>query len=272
MVIDIHTHAFPDKIYARTIRILENNILENSHAEYKACGDGSVGGLERSSREAGFDLSVIMPIATSPKQPKNINAFAVENSKREGLLSFGSIYPFDEDYERTLEEIKEMGLLGIKLHPEYQKFYVDCPEMRKIARKCEELGLLILLHSGDDHGAPPPIHCTPERLANLLDYVSGENIIAAHLGGWKLWDDVEKYIIGKPIYLDTCFSLHLLDKERAAGMIRAHGTDRVLMGSDWPWYPQDKAAALVRALPIEEKEKELICGENAARLLGIKKI
>ncbi len=271
MVIDIHTHAFPDRICARTIQILERNILTHSHKEYKACGDGSVGGLAASGKAAGIDVSVIMPIATSPKQTEKINAFAAENCRREGILSFGSLYPFDEDYERTLENIKELDLPGIKLHPEYQGFFVDCPEIRRIVKKCEELGLLVMLHSGDDHGAPPPIHCTPERLANLLDYVSGSNIIAAHMGGWNIWDDVERYIIGKPIYIDTSFSLHLLDGERAAKMIRNHGVRRVLEGSDWPWYSQAQSLAMVRALPLDEEEKALICGGNSARILGLEK-
>lgn len=269
MIIDMHTHAFPDRIYERTIQILEKNIYYNSHQEYHAVGSGNIAGLKASMSEGGIDCSLVLPIATAPKQTENINRFAAEINGTDGIYSFGSLHPSQEDIEGILEQIAYAGLRGIKLHPEYQQLYIDSPQAIRIFRKCEELGLYCILHAGADHGCPPPIHCSPERLSHVLDYVSGDHIIAAHMGGWKMWEEAQRYIIGTPILIDTCFSLHLMPGKQAECMIRAHGADKVLLGSDWPWYSQEKSAELVKGLELSDDEKTLICGENARRILGL---
>ena len=84
-----------------------------------------------------------------------------------------------------------------------------------------------------------------------------------------MWEEAQRYIIGTPILIDTCFSLHLMPSKQAECMIRAHGADKVLLGSDWPWYPQEKSAELVKGLGLSDNEKTLICGENARRILGL---
>lgn len=269
MIIDFHTHAFPDRICERTIKTLEQNILDCSNYEYRAVGSGNIDGLKKSMAADGIDFSLVLPIATAPKQTHNINTFAAEINGHDGIFSFGSLHPDQEDIEGTLEQIAALGLRGIKLHPEYQRFYIDSPAALRILKKCEQLGLYVVLHTGMDHGCPPPLHCTPERLSHVLDYVSGSRIIAAHMGGWNMWDDAEKYIIGTPIIIDTTFSLHLMDKSQAQRMIRAHSADRVLLGSDWPWYPQGKSLDLLKKLDLTESELAKISGGNAARILGI---
>ena len=269
MIIDMHTHAFPDRICERTIKILEQSIYDVSHIAYHAVGSGNVSGLCSSMAEGGIDASVVLPIATAPKQTENINRFACEINAKNGIYSFGSLHPSQENYNEILEKIAASGLRGIKLHPEYQGFYVDSKEAVRIFKKCEELGLYCVLHTGKDHGMPPPVHCTPKRLRRVLDYVSGSHLIAAHMGGWSMWEDSQKYIIGTPIIIDTCFSLHLLPPGEAFDMIRAHGADKVVAGSDWPWYSQKEAIDLVRRLGLSEEETSMICGENARRILGI---
>lgn len=269
MIIDMHTHAFPDRIYERTIKILEQNIYDNSHTHYKATGSGNTDGLVASMAEGGINYSLVLPIATAPKQTENINNFAAEINGKNGLYSFGSLHPMQEDWESVLEHIAELGLKGIKLHPEYQNFYVDSPEAIRIFKKCEQLGLYCTLHAGKDHGCQPPVHCSPQRLSHILDEVSGRYIIAAHMGGWSMWEESQKYIIGSPFIIDTCFSLHLIPKSDVAKMIRTHGADKVILGSDWPWFSQKEAAELVRSLGLSDAEVAQICGENARKILGI---
>lgn len=269
MIIDFHTHVFPDKIVKRTIAILESNIEKQSNYIYHAVGDGSVGGLIENMKKEAIDASVVLPIATSPKQTENINAFAVTINGKDGVYSFGSLHPDNEDIDGILERIKESGLKGIKLHPEYQSFYIDSKESIKILKKCEELGLYTILHAGNDHGCPPPLHCKPHKLKNVLSEVSGKYIIAAHMGGWSMWEEAEKYIIGTTIMIDTCFSLHLMDRKTASAMIKAHGAEKVLFGTDWPWYSQAKTYEHLSALDLTEDEKALISSVNARKILGI---
>ncbi len=269
MIIDFHTHAFPDKIYERAVKILESNIKEHGGYEYRAFGSGNVDGLIRNMKAEGIDASLVLPIATSPKQSNSINDFASLINTKNGIYSFGSVHPEWEDIYGALEKIAELGLKGIKLHPEYQSFYADSDKSLKILRKCEDLGLYTVLHSGCDHGCPLPLHCTPDRLKNVLGYVSGKYIISAHMGAWNMWEDVQKYIIGTPILIDTSFSLHLLDKKEAYDMIKTHGTENVLFGSDWPWYSQKKAYAELSAIGLSDDELKAICEDNPRKILDI---
>jgi len=269
MVIDFHTHIFPDRIYEKTIKILESNIKEYSGIDYKAVGTGNLTGLISDMEKDGIDFSVVMPIATHPKQTENIISFANEINGKNGVYSFASLHPENDDTDGILERIKEMGFRGIKLHPEYQSFYIDSPKSLKILKKCDDLGLYTVLHTGKDHGCPPPYHCMPERLKKVLEIVSGKYIIAAHMGGWNVWDKTSECIIGTPVLIDTAFSLHMLDKNLAADMIKAHGANKVLFGTDWPWFSQTKTLKLLEDLPISEEDKENIKHKNAEKILGI---
>ncbi|MDO4618722.1 MAG: amidohydrolase family protein [Clostridia bacterium] len=269
MVIDFHTHLFPDKIYEKTIKILENNIWEHSHTHYSAVGTGNLSGLKNDMAKDDIDISLVLPIATHPKQTDNIIAFAYELNGKDGIYSFASLHPDNEDTDGILEKIKEMGFRGIKLHPEYQSLFIDSEKSLKILKKCEDLGLYTVLHTGKDHGCPPPLHCAPDRLRNVLSEISGKYIIAAHMGGWDMWDESMEHIIGTPILIDTCFSLHFMDKEKATDMIKAHGAVKVLFGTDWALYSQKKTLEFLESLSLTSEEKEMIKHKNAEKILGL---
>ena len=176
MLIDFHTHLFPDKIATRALEVLKKGII-NTHGKLLLTPqtDGTKEGLLRSMDENGVDISVVMPIATTPTQHTTINHFAKEITDNKRIISFGSIHPRQEDFEKSLEEISEMRLKGIKLHPEFQEFYIDEPIVEKIVKKCSNLGLWVLFHCGEDYGYKPPFRCTPERLRNLLDKTGCKN-------------------------------------------------------------------------------------------------
>ena len=268
MIVDFHTHIFPPAIAARTLDALKAGALRVAGVEMEAYTDGTADGLRRSMKANGIDLSVVMPIATKPTQTETINRYAAEVSS-DGLLSFGSLHPANEDPEGILERLAEAGFKGIKLHPEFQNFYIDSPESLRILRCAERLGLLVLLHTGADVGVPPPVHCTPQRLRGVLDHVSGKNIIAAHMGGFDLWEDAERYLLGTPLYLDTAVVADFLDAETAKRMILSHGTDRVLMASDSPWTDQGRSAAYIRDMNFSKEDEDKILGGNACRLLDL---
>ena len=162
-----------------------------------------------------------------------------------------------------------MGLKGIKLHPELQNFFIDSPESIRILKKAEELGLYVSIHTGISIGSPPPIHCSPEALKNAIKKVSGEKIIAAHMGGWGLWDDAEKYIAGSPVYMDISFIKGYLSKAQCKRMFERHGTEKILYGSDSPWEKQSDSLDFISGLGLSEEEIENITYKNALRILNI---
>lgn len=263
VIIDIHTHIFPDELAERALSVLSHN------CSCPAYLDGTCADLVASMQRAGVDRSVIMPIATKPSQARGINQWAAEIShKRPEIIAFGTIHPRQEDWRAEIDAIVAEGFRGVKLHPDYQKFFVDDPELMPIYRTLAEAGLIVLFHAGVDIGLPPPVHCTPDRLARALDAVPELTVIAAHMGGWQCWDDVERYLVGRNVYFDTSFSLSYMGAERMAELIRAHGAGRVLFGTDSPWTDQAAEVEGIRALPFDEETLSAVLGGNASRLLG----
>lgn len=264
MIIDIHTHAFPDTLAERAVSTLAEV------SKIAARSDGTCDGLSASARKAGIDLSVVMPIATKPSQTRSINSWATEvNRNYENVLCFGTLHPAQSNWQEEVEYIVSNGIKGVKLHPDYQETFVDDPALIPILRGLADADLILLLHAGVDIGLPPPTHCTPDRLARMLDSVPGIKVIAAHMGGYLCWDDVEKHLLGRDLYLDTSYSLADLGGERMAGLIRTHGPDRVLFGTDSPWTDQSAELAGVRALSLAREEIDGILGGNAQRLLKL---
>ena len=132
-----------------------------------------------------------------------------------------------------------------------------------------------MVHGGIDIGLPDPIHCTPARTVKVLQDTETDKLIVAHMGGWTLWDEVEELLIGRNVYLDTSFSIDclegvqgLLNKERFTRMVRDHGADRILFGTDSPWCDQKQSKEWILHTDLTGEEKEKILGENARKLLG----
>ena len=200
MIIDIHTHTFPDKLAATTIPKLELM----SHT--KSYVDGTNGGLMASMAKAGVNYSVVLPVATSPKQVVHINDSSArinEQFEQTGIFSFGCIHPDYDDYRAELARVKDLGLKGIKLHPVYQDVNFDDIRTLRILDRAAELGLIVLTHSGLDVGFPGRVRVTPAMVQHAVKEVGPLTLILAHMGGWRNWDEAEQLLADAPVYLDT---------------------------------------------------------------------
>lgn len=262
MIIDFHTHAFPDKIAAKAMAVLSANA-----GNVIPFHDGTVPSLKAYVEKSGADKAVMLNIATTPRQQKNVNDFAIACNQG-AVIAFGSVHPDAPDALEELERIKEAGLQGVKLHPEYQSFYVDEDRMLPIYEKIRELGLITVFHAGVDIEYFEPVHCTPQRLAAVLPVFAGVPVVAAHMGGWMLWYEVEKYLVGKDVYFDTAFSYGRMPREHCKRIIRSHGAERILFGSDMPWSGTDLELRFIDSLGLDKEEKAAVLGGNAGRLLG----
>ena len=263
MIIDFHTHTFPDSLAARAIAQL------SERGQVTPATDGTNTGLLASMQRAGVNYSVVMPIATRAKQVKSINDWALEVNRIAGLRAFGTLHPGqpEVEWQAEIDRLREGGVLGVKMHPDYQEFYVDDPAIVPLCRALADAGLLLLLHAGIDIGYPEPVHCPPPRLARLLDALPDLRIIAAHMGGYRQWDEVEVYLLGRDLYLDTCYSQEELGDERMTSLMRAHGIKRILFGTDSPWIDQTAAVAGIQTLPLTAEEQHAVLGDNARCLL-----
>ena len=266
MVIDFHTHIFPDKIAAKTIEHLENV------GGIKAATDGTLSGLLSSMEQSGVDLSVILPVATKPSQFETIQSFAKSvNEQYSGkLISFGGIHPDCEDYKKELDIIKELGFKGIKLHPDYQGVMIDDIRFMRIIEYASELGLIIITHAGIDIGLPDPVHCPPKKMRKVLDAIQPEKMVLAHYGGWSQWEEVYEYLAGEPVWLDTAFIYDYISKEQFHRILEKHDSDKILFATDSPWSDMAKGLDWIRSLALPKEVEEAILFGNAKRLLEIK--
>lgn len=262
MVINFHTHCFPDKIAGKAM-----SALNFSSGGLMPHTDGTYAGILREMEEENVDLSVCLSIATNTHQQTKVNDFAHEINGGK-TVAFGSVHPDSENVFEELERIKELGLSGIKLHPEFQNFFVDDDKMKPIYKKISELGLITVFHAGADLGYTGPVKCTPERLEKALSWFDAP-VVAAHWGGISCYDEVVRRLCGKDIYFDTSFGYRVIPKPYAEMIIEKHGTDRILFGSDSPWSTPSMERRLIDTLSLTEGEKMKIYGENAKKLLRI---
>lgn len=277
MLVDFHTHVFPEKIAAHAIEVLTAGIYREQGADYRrgealTFRPATVRGLLDAMRASGVDKSICLPIATKPEQTAGTNRFALsvsQNGSEPGaaLESFGTLHPADPDYEAVLNGIAEAGFRGVKLHLQFQQYDIDSPEVIRILKKATSLGLLVIFHAGADIGLPPPVYTTPEKIRHVLGEVDGSRLIAAHLGGWAMWDDVEKYLVGTDIFLDTAYIRQFICPEQCLRIIRQHGAEKILFGSDSPWEDPADTLAFLQSLGLTAHELSLITHENAERLL-----
>ena len=173
------------------------------------------------------------------------------------------------NYKEILKEIKNLGLKGIKLHPDYQDMYFDDIRYEHIVDTASELGLITVVHAGADPKCPKDVHCTPKMARKLLDDVKPEKLVLAHMGGNEMWDEVEKYLVGQNVYFDTGVILDRMPEEQFLRMVHMHGADRILFGTDSPWADQKKFVTLFDQMPLTEEEKMAVFSGNAKKLLGI---
>jgi predicted TIM-barrel fold metal-dependent hydrolase len=262
MIIDFHTHAFPEKIAKPTIEKLS----------YTAGGlipqtDGTIDGLKAVMKRDGIDKSVVLAIATNEKQQKAVNDF-IKSQESDNIIPFGSVYPWAEDALDELERIKAMGMKGIKFHPEYQNFYVDDEKMKPLYKKASQLGFIILFHAGEDIGFPAPYHATPERLRKAAKWIDSP-IVCAHWGGANMGEEVMKHLCDIPVYFDTAFGYASMPKPRAQRILDKKGVDWFLFGSDCPWHAPNWDIGMLETLGLSPEEKEKIYHLNAEKLLNI---
>ncbi|WP_265445295.1 amidohydrolase family protein [Acetivibrio straminisolvens] len=262
MIIDFHVHCFPDKLAPRAVSQLA------ATAGIPPRVDGTISGLKESMKRAGVAKSVVLSIATKATQTENINNWSAEIQDEE-IIAFGSIHPEYENWKTELFRIKDMGIKGIKFHPDYQNFFVDDKKMFPIYETAFELGLIVVFHAGVDIGLPAPYHATPERLEKIVRTFPGCKVVAAHMGGFSFWDDVERFLVGTDIYLDTSYSLDFMDGEQAKRIFKNHDVSKILFATDSPWMDQEEAILKLKNLNLDKETENAILGLNAKALLGL---
>jgi len=272
MIIDFHTHLFPEKVAANAIKTLEER------AKIKAYTDGTESGLYSSMckldsrNKPCVDISIVLPVVTNPLKTNHFNEFAQKLNEKYAksnpkIISFAGIHPDTPDYKSVIKNIASSGFKGIKLHPDYQNTFIDDIRYEKIIEEAECYKLITVVHAGIDIGLPEPVHCPPEKAQRLIDDVHPNHLVLAHMGGWKQWNNVENYLVGQNVYFDTASTDSYLSSEQFTRIVKTHGADKILFATDSPWSGQLETISMINALPLSDEEKIMILGGNAERLL-----
>ena len=282
MIIDFHTHTFPDSIAGKVIQNLAMKCCTSP------ASDGTVSGLISSMKEAGVSYSVTLPVMTTSRQVESINRNTIlqkDTLFENGIVAFGGMYPDYPDYKKELQALASAGIKGIKLHPAYQQTYLDDIRMLRIISSATELGLIVLTHAGIDIGIYDDNYCSVKHILNVIKEVQPEKLVLAHMGNWACWNVVEKELAGAPVWFDSAFTIgpytpypgaeptpyfdsHMLEIDFLR-IARKHGMDKILFATDSPWQRQKEYIKAFKALPMTEEEQNMFFFENAVKLLEL---
>ena len=266
MIIDFHTHIFPDKIAKKTIDLLAEK------GGVPPFSDGTVDQLLRQMEEAGVDVSITLPVLTMPSQFESVNGFAAEVNRafKGRLISFAGIHPKCEDIDDKMKFIKKSGFRGVKIHPDYQETFITDEGYLRIMECAKEYDLIVITHAGTDAGYRGlPVKCPPKLALELIRKVRHSKFVLAHYGANEMFSEVLETLCGEDVYFDTAYILRFIGEETFKEILQKHGEDRILFATDSPWSDIKKDINIIRSFGLNKNTEEKLFCENARRLLGI---
>lgn len=261
--IDSHCHIYPEKIASKAVAGTDN------FYDTKSVGAGTVKDLIDRGTTAGIDHFIVQSVATTPHQVQSINNFIAKEvaENPDKLTGLGTLHPDSEDIKGDVEHLLELGLKGVKLHPDIQAFKIDDYRCLKIYELCEEKGLPVLMHTGDNRYD----YSNPNRLLPVLDIYKNLTVIGAHFGGWSIWEEACQKYGGKPnFYVDCSSSFNYIDKLAAKRIIEGYGIDRVLFATDYPMWDHQNEIEYFLSLGLDETQKKNILNINAKKVFNLK--
>lgn len=260
-MIDFHTHAFPDALAERAMRQLM------SEAEgVEAFLDGRVSSLLRSMDENGIEASVLCCIATRPEQFEPIFKWC-EQIASERIVPFASVHPADPQAVERIRRIAQAGFKGVKMHPYYQDFCMDDPALFPLYEAMCDQKLMLAVHTGFDIAFERVEKGSPRQIGAVMSQFPELRLITTHLGGWRQWDDVERYLAGRPVFMETSWSLEFMEIEQARRILLTHPAEYLLFGTDSPWTDQAASIRGIKRLNLPEERLRKLFYENARTLL-----
>lgn len=268
MIIDFHTHNFPDSLAPKAMAALLSTDL--SKTGIVAHTDGTAGEAKELLRAAGIDRAVVCNIATNTRQESKVNDYAISLKGSDFFCPLGSIHPYSEYKDLELCRLAEAGIKGIKLHPDYAGVLLSDSGYDEIFSLLSAFGFFVVVHAGYDPISPEKVHATPEMFRRIAEKYPSLRLVAAHMGGFNRAEEVYSTLVGTNVYIDTSLSsLRRGERETLYKILGEHREDRILFGTDTPWANPKAELDFVLNAPIDEQRRTKILSENAKELLGL---
>ena len=258
MIIDFHTHAYPDKIADNGVQYIGDFYALPMY------GKGTIAHLKQVEREAGVTYTVVLGVAVRPDLVQSINNWLLSVLDDE-LIGFGTIHAAYEDNAGEIARFLAEGCRGAKIHPDMQEYVIDDPRLDSAYDYLSQVEAPLMVHLGDARYE----YSMPQRLAKVMDRFPRLKVIGAHLGGYTRWDDALTLCGRENLWLDTSSALWALDPALSRNIIERHGEDRILFGTDYPVSLPEREFQLLDRLGLSDSVKEKILYRNGAELLKI---
>ena len=259
-IIDFHDHIYPEKISVKAVKSV------GDFYGLKMDCQGTAQSLIASGKKAGVSNYVVCSVAVDENHVEAINNYiASECAEHSEFLGLAAMHSDYDDKMSELERALKLGLRGVKIHPDTQHFNMDDEKMFEFYDYLQEKELPILIHCGDYRYD----YSHPRRLKRLLELFPRLTVVAAHFGGWSLFDLAVEYLKDTSCYFDTSSSFSFTGLTRAGELIRLYGAERIVFGSDFPMWDLSEELSLFEQLTLTEQEKELILYKNAERILKL---
>lgn len=259
-LIDIHTHIYPSAI-ARKAAASIREFYQLGTEEM----DGTAETLLQKGDEAGIDRFVILPVAMRPERTRHINDFILSQlDAQPRFLGFGTIHAGMENITGEVQYIMDKGLRGLKMHPDSQVFAIDDPRLFP-AYEMLRGKLPIMLHMGDKRYD----YSHPARLRRVLDNFPGLQVIAAHFGGYSMYETAYDLLHDKDCVFDVSSSMMFMEDGIAEKYINIYGAERMAFGTDYPlWNPVPETKRFLQ-LKLTDEQFEQIGHKTVERILNL---
>ena len=271
IITDSHVHIFPESIAHAAVlatgRFYEGARVGNPIPLERMSGrSGTVDELLRLGKEAGIGRFMVFSTATNPHQVEHVNDFiAAQCAAHPEFVGLGTMHIEYPDMEKELDRIKALGLRGIKLHPDIQRFALDDERFFPLYEMLGEKNMLLIAHTGDYRFS----FSGPERMERVAKQFPKTRFIGAHFGGWSEWDTALRLLPPlENVWVDTSSTFGFVGPEMMKRAISAFDRSRILFGTDYPiWEPVEEVRSILE-LGLPEDLTEDILGNNFDQLLS----
>ena len=269
-IIDSHVHLFPEKIAAAAVKAT-GEFYAGARADYVSVPDhieplpGTAEDLLERNARAGVARSVVFSTATRPHQVESVNTFiAALCAEHPEFIGVGTMHVDYPDFDRELLRIRELGLRGVKLHPDIQRFDLDDERLLPMYDRMRAEGLFLIAHTGDYRYG----YSSPRRMARLAKLFPEMRFIGAHFGGWSQWEEARETLCLPNVYVDTSSTIGYGGAAAARLAFAAFDPAHIFFGSDYPMCDPGEELERLRSLGLPEDILENVLGKNLERFLA----
>ena len=259
-IFDIHTHVYPDEIAQKA-----TDSVKSFYNIGGANMDGTTSMLLERGKAAGISRFLILPVAIRPERAAGINDFILQQTKlHPEFVGFGTVHAGMENLTDEVHRIMDMGLRGIKMHPDSQRFHIDDPRLYPMYEAIEGR-IPVMLHMGDHRYD----YSHPVKLRKILDQFPRLQAVAAHFGGYSMYREAYDLLKDTDCILDISSSLMFMEDGEPEKYINLYGAERMAYGTDYPlWDPVQEVQHFLQ-LKLKPEQIEQIAWKTAYRFLKL---